>query len=198
MKKTRKAKTRNKKRGDLKNILGLTQEEMAMFLGVGMSQWNMFKSGKRHLPLEATLKLNALLQSVQKEKGVSDDARKLLAKEELETKKQLQEDEIKIEARLRRIQKEMAIIENNRTESFAALQTISQLEKMDVVNEGLVLIIRKRALQTLEKYNRHSLEELQCKQQSLEVMKKRIQEKLQAVGGKVQFPVEEKVAEVSR
>lgn len=198
MKKTVKVKTRNKKRGDLKNILGLTQEDMAMFLGVGMSQWNMFKSGKRHLPLEATLKLNALLQSVQKEKGVSDDARKFLAKEELETKKQLQGDEVKIEARLRRIKNEINIIENNRTESFAALQSADQLEKMDVANEGLVLIIRKRALQTLEKYNRHSLEELQLKLESFEMMKKGIQEKILAVGGKVQFPVEEKVAEVSR
>ncbi|MBC8883872.1 helix-turn-helix transcriptional regulator [Flavobacterium piscinae] len=51
-----------------KDITGLTHDEMATVLGVHRSQWSMYVSGKRSLPLEATIKLNELLQSIQKNK----------------------------------------------------------------------------------------------------------------------------------
>lgn len=43
-----------------KNYTGLTNDEMATFFGVHRSQWSMFVSGKRSLPLEPTVKLNEL------------------------------------------------------------------------------------------------------------------------------------------
>lgn len=174
-------------KGEIKKILGLTQEEMAMVLGVARGQWTMFKSGNRDLPPAAKLKLSALLQKVQNEKGEPEELRSFFADEEQKTKTALETDELKTETRLRRIKNEMEIIESNRAESFAALRTVSQLKRSDEANEGLILIIRDRALKTLGKYSRHSLEQLKSKQTSLEQLQLEIQEKIRAAGGEVQF-----------
>jgi transcriptional regulator with XRE-family HTH domain len=176
-------------RGEIKKELGLTQEEMGMLLNVSIGRWKMFKSGKRGLHPEALLKLATLLQRVQNEKGYSKEMAKWLAEEEEQTKTQLKKDEVDMEIKLQRIQKEIAIAESNRNEAFAAFQTIAQLRKEEVPDEGLILIIRDRAMKTLHKYSAYSLEQLQLKQQSLELMKAGIQQKIQSRGGDVQFPV---------
>lgn len=176
-----------KKVGEIKKMLGLNQEEMGMLLNIPRSQWTMFKSGKRKLPLRAMQQLADLLQSVQNEKGYAEEMSRLLAEEEQHTKAQLKKDEVKIEVKLRRIQKEIAIAESNRTEALAAFQTIAQLRKQEVPDEGLILIIRDRALKTLNKYSQYNLDQLQRKQQSLEVIKEGIQQKIRKYGGKVQF-----------
>jgi hypothetical protein len=87
-----------------------------------------------------------------------------------------------MEHKLHRIQKEITILENNRAEALAAFQTLAQLGKQEVPDEGLILIIRDRALKTLNKYNSYSLEQLQLKQQSLELMKAGIQQKIKLAG----------------
>lgn len=191
MRKTKIRPTRNKKREELKKSLGLTQEEMAMYLGITMSQWSMFKSHKRDLPTDAMLKLSSLLQSVQKEKGVSKATRQFLMEEELTAKKELELDELKTRMRLLRIKKKIAIMENNRAEAFAALQTVGQLEKQQTPDEGLISIIRKRALKTLKKYSKHHLEQLKSKQQSLELLQSELQKRLQKGGGETQFEEKE-------
>lgn len=181
-----------KKVGEIKKMLGLNQKEMGIVLSIPRSQWTMFKSGKRGLPPEALLKLATLLQSVQNEKGYSKETAKLLAEEEEQTKMQLKKDEVDMEIKLQRIQKEIAIAKSNRNEALATFQTIAQLQKEEVPDEGLILIIRDRALKTLNKYNSYSLEQLQLKQQSLELMKTGIQQKIQSRGGDVQFPILDK------
>jgi hypothetical protein len=47
---------------DIKQILGMTQENMAMLLQITQSQWSMFVCGQRSLPVAATLKLAEMLQ----------------------------------------------------------------------------------------------------------------------------------------
>lgn len=49
----------------IKTLLGFTQKEMAILLGVGYSHYTMFESGKRSLPLHATQKLAELLLHVK-------------------------------------------------------------------------------------------------------------------------------------
>jgi transcriptional regulator with XRE-family HTH domain len=169
-------------RGEIKKELGLTQEEMAMVLNVSLGRWKMYKSGQRGLPAAAMLKLSSLLQSVQKEKGISNEMARLLEEEQQRTDRQLKRDALKMEHKLHRIQKEITILENNRAEALAAFQTLAQLGKQEVPDEGLILIIRDRALKTLNKYNSYSLEQLQLKQQSLELMKAGIQQKIKLAG----------------
>lgn len=67
----------------LKSNLGLTQEEVALYLGVTRSQWSMYCIGKRKLPTEAIQKLTHLLRfsqnyiSIKKEIKPSLKARKI-------------------------------------------------------------------------------------------------------------------------
>lgn len=42
-----------KKATTLKNIIGLTQDELAMYFGVTKGHWSMFVIGKRDLPLDS-------------------------------------------------------------------------------------------------------------------------------------------------
>lgn len=50
----------------IRDLLGsLTQEEMAMILEINRSQWSMYESGKRALPIKAKLLLAELLQHVK-------------------------------------------------------------------------------------------------------------------------------------
>lgn len=179
-----------KKVPEIKEMLGLTQEEIAMLLSIPRSQWTMFKSGQRGLPPKAMLKLAAVLQSVQNEKGESEEISRLLANEEQQTKMLLKEDEIKMESKRRRIQNEIAIAERNRADAFAAFQTIAQLRKEAIPDEGLILIIRDRALKTLSKYSQYNLEQLQMKQISIEYLQLQMQQKIMAKKGEVQFLAE--------
>lgn len=45
--------------------LGITQEELALLLGVSRSQLSMYELGKRNLSVEAKLKLSKLLEAVK-------------------------------------------------------------------------------------------------------------------------------------
>ncbi|MCL9805232.1 helix-turn-helix transcriptional regulator [Flavobacterium amniphilum] len=169
-------------RGEIKKELGLTQEEMAMLLGVALGQWKMYKSGQRRLPPKPMQKLTALSQNIQMEKGTPEEISKFLSDEERQTKMKLKDDALKMEIKISRIQKEITILENNRSEALAAFQTIAQLRKEEVPDEGLILIIRDRALKTLNKYNSYSLGQLQLKLQGFELMKAVIQQKIKLAG----------------
>ncbi len=54
-----------KKQTTLTALLGLSQHEAAMLLGVSRSQWSMYESGQRDLPLHAKELLAALLAHMQ-------------------------------------------------------------------------------------------------------------------------------------
>lgn len=41
------------RKGNIRELLGVSQEEMAALLKISRAQWSMFESGKRHLPFEA-------------------------------------------------------------------------------------------------------------------------------------------------
>ena len=54
-----------KKEQTITAILGITQQDAAMLLGVNRSQWSMFESGKRDLPLAAKQLLAEMLTYLQ-------------------------------------------------------------------------------------------------------------------------------------
>ena len=76
-----------KKRAEIKNMLGLTQEEMAMVLGITKGQWSMYKSGQRDLPIESLQQFSTLLLGVQKEK-TSKTAQDFIKQEQHKTNAQ--------------------------------------------------------------------------------------------------------------
>ena len=54
-----------KKENTIRQMLGMTQEKIAMLLGISRSQWAMFELGKRNLPAAAQQLLAELLTHVQ-------------------------------------------------------------------------------------------------------------------------------------
>jgi len=49
----------------LSKILGLTQSDVAMLMGITRSHWTMFESGQRKLPPQANLLLSAILNHLK-------------------------------------------------------------------------------------------------------------------------------------
>ena len=52
-------------------LLGLNQENAAMLLGISRSQWSMYESGKRNLPLAAKNLLAAILEHLQMPEAIA-------------------------------------------------------------------------------------------------------------------------------
>lgn len=164
----------------IKSYLGLTQEEMAMLLGITASQWSMFKSGKRSLPLEASEQLGLLLKGVQKKKQDSKIAGQFLKTEKEKAKEKRKQDYLKIQIKLHRLAKELEIIESHRSESFAALEAVHYLETQPQEKQVLDLIksIKGRVDKTLAKYSLYKLEQIQLQKGILETVKYKMEEQL--------------------
>jgi transcriptional regulator with XRE-family HTH domain len=66
-------KTINMKTDSISVLLGVTQRDLAVLLGVGLSRYSMFELGKRDLPKEAMQKIAKMLAYVQPVNAVSKD-----------------------------------------------------------------------------------------------------------------------------
>lgn len=161
-----------KKRVEVKNMLGLTQDEMAMVLGIPKSQWSMYKSGQRDLPLEALQQFSVLLQGVQKVK-TSKTAQDFIKQEQHKTNEKIKENYENIQIKLHRVRKEINTIEKQRTECFAALKTAEFLESHNDTF-GLASSIKARAIKSLNKYSLYKLEKLQMQKENFEILKKKL------------------------
>lgn len=82
-----------KKETALTALLGLSQQEAAMLLGVSRSQWSMYESGQRDLPLHAKELLGVLLAHMQSYDAVakSNTTPQKITYDQLE--RQMQENE---------------------------------------------------------------------------------------------------------
>lgn len=166
----------------LKNLLGLTQEEMALLLGIHASMWSMFKSGKRALPADAAEPFAALLKGVQQKKERSKEAQQVIKAEQEHAKEKMHLEYLRVQAQLGQTEKELQLVETRRAESFAALETAFFLEgqKNSKADKNLIQTIRSRALATLKKQNLYKLEALQLQKENLEMLKLKIGKKISA------------------
>lgn len=157
-------------------MLGLTQEEMAMVLGITKRQWSMYKSGQRDLPLEVLQQFSTLLQGVQKEK-TSKTAQDFIKQEQHKTNEKLKEAYENTQIKLSRVQKEIDTIKKQRTECFAALKTATFLENNNDTF-GLASSIKARAIKSLHKYSLYKLEKLQMQKENFEIMKSKMEQRM--------------------
>ncbi|MCG2611380.1 helix-turn-helix domain-containing protein [Flavobacterium sp. SM15] len=164
----------------LKNLLGLTQEEMALLLGIHASQWSMFKSGKRSLPVEALVFFAALMKGVQHKKERSKEAQQLIKAEQEQAKEKRHLEYLRVQVKLGQVEKELELLEIRRAESFAALETMCFLEGQQEgkADKYFIQSIRSRALATLKKQSLYKLEELQLQKENLEMLKLKIENKM--------------------
>jgi transcriptional regulator with XRE-family HTH domain len=81
----------------IREQLGLTQQDIAMVLGITRSQWSLYELGKRDLPLEASKLLAEMLSHVKKAETSSKKPGKLsAAKSQKELEHLLSKNEYRI------------------------------------------------------------------------------------------------------
>ena len=167
---------------EIKAVMGLTQGEMAMLLGISESQWSMYKSSQRDLPLVAKLRLFSLMREVKNTKEVADDAKLFLKTEEKKMQKQLNRELETIKLKRYRLQNEIEILENQRSECFAALVTAALIEKgVDEVDSTLASLIQGRVKIMLDKPGMHKLELTKFKLENLDILEDKIIQRLKFV-----------------
>ncbi|MGX7667605.1 hypothetical protein [Flavobacterium pedocola] len=164
----------------LKNILGLSQIEISYLLGIERSQWSMYVSGKRALPLAATQQLTALLKQVQQAKNPSKESREIAKAEQKKMQEQLQQDYLAVQMKQYKVAKQITALENKRAECFAALEVAAFLEHQTEyqAKKDLAKGIRARVAGTLRTHNLYVLTELQLKKENLEMLKNSLEQKM--------------------
>lgn len=146
-----------KNRSNLKNILGLQQEEMALLLGIHRTLWSMYESGKRDLPLKAKQKLAVLLSFAQENKTTRNEKR--IAAERKEVLQTLEKSYIELQYQLEVAQRQLQTAQKIRQQNLAALELITFLETKEDFNvtDQLCTVIRKRSEKQLQTYSEKKL-----------------------------------------
>lgn len=169
-----------KDRSEIKNILGLTQNEMGMLLGIPKSNWSMFKSGQRDILLPAKEQLAKLMEAANKRKKNCKEV-EVIQKEEIKNEKiTLKQELLTTELKLKRVSTELLKLHQTRENLFAAYETAELLYSKDgnPTTKLLAESIKTRVINSLKKYNLASVTALQLKKESLQMLKTKIEEKL--------------------
>jgi len=165
----------------IKSLLGFTQEETAVLLGVSRGQWSMYVAGKRDLPSDAKKQFIAML-SLQNAKATFHEKEKFVASEQQKTQEWLKQELSNLQFTKKLLDKQLLTIENKRTECFAALEMIHILETQPIKAPiDILKDIKTRATNTLNKYSLHRLEELQMKKEHCEILKNSLEGRMKGV-----------------
>jgi transcriptional regulator with XRE-family HTH domain len=172
-----------------KSMMGLTQEEMAAVLGVTASQWSMYKSGQRDLPLKAKKQLASILLHLQDAKTASREKQEFLAAEQQQKQQWLEQEQRNLQYKKESLDRKRRAIESKRAECFAALELVSFLETQSVQAPPILLEdIKDRAMNTLISYSLCHLEALQMKEEHLDLMKNSLEQKINKIPAVITVP----------
>ncbi len=159
-----------KKRETICTLLGTSQIEMAMLLKINRSQWSMYESGKRDLPLAAKVLLGDMLTHVKLAKAKASKRPSKQGKQETKEKleKLLKENEYKVLV----TDKKVAALEKKQVKTTAALHLINYFENNTDKKQTDIEDLSKRIqIRTKKEIERHGLPILvahQIKQQVLQ------------------------------
>jgi transcriptional regulator with XRE-family HTH domain len=117
-----------KAKDTFKKLLGLSQEEMAIILGITRTQWSMYEIGKRNLPSAAAVEFSKLLHYIQENHSKEMEMPDFMKEEEKRVYGQLGKDIQKNEYKLNRLTKKMERAQLLYEDAFAALQVVAYLE----------------------------------------------------------------------
>ena len=169
-----------RKKENLRDVLGITQEELAMLLSITRTQLAMYETNKRDIPLTSKEKLADILTTLHKNKSISKYSNSIIETEKKKVSEWLQKEfkdlEYKVVLLDRKIEKVMQVRKN----AFKAFGVVQYLEsKNDKHHEQrLANTIKKRVEKTLNKQNLQHLHELELKKENLEMLKLIIEKKL--------------------
>ena len=177
-----------KKENTIRQMLGMTQEKIAMLLGISRSQWAMFELGKRNLPAAAQQLLAELLTHVQSHET---------AKRLTQPAKQQNEEQNIIENLLQENQyqlllasREITTLEKKANATLKSLQVADFLsnrtESKSDLHNALLQSIGGKASRMLETQGSSELFKLQLKQELLILEQQLLESKLQKTNGNLQ------------
>lgn len=150
-----------------KNFIGLTNDEMATFLEVHRSQWSMFVSGKRSLPVEATLKLNELLHYVEKN-NVNKTNFSFLENERKIVRKEMQSKLSDLEVMLYKVNKKMEKVKNKREQLLSGKTALEFFKTKKNSTNSQIRSIENRINKSFEFNSLKNLESIELKKQQIE------------------------------
>lgn len=164
------------KDNNIKSVLGLSQEETAMLLGITRMQWAQFITGRRDIPVAAKLKLAEVLSTIQKNKKSTEIANKIIETEKKKAHDWLQQEFKAIKFKELELERKIKKIVEVRTDAFKALEVVHYLESKN--DTSLARFIQIRANKNLNKNSLQHLEELQLKKESLQMLKLQLEKKV--------------------
>lgn len=160
-----------KKTDTLSALLGLTQGQMALLLQVHPSQWSMYESGKRNLPLKAKQVLAEMIGFLKLE-DKSFKVQQHLIEQEASKKECLKKMIKKNEFDLYEISKKIALAETKYNENIGVIGLVEYLKTLPSIKESLDVelleIIGSEAERALKKSGLANLTELRLKKELLQ------------------------------
>lgn len=164
-----------KKETIFKEKLLLSQEDIAILIGVTRTQWSMFEIGQRDIPSSAKIKLTTLLKHVNNLSKATKKEFPYQKNQEAKKQKVLQEElqnnklqKLKLQRKLERLQ--LYYKQAETTLQFVAL--LQENEKQTELETLVLQSIKSKALQVLERNGLHLQTKFQQKLNALEVHSK--------------------------
>lgn len=166
------------------SLLGFTQGQMALLLNVHPTQWSMYESKKRNLPLKAKQLLAEMLGFLKFEDKGTKVRQHLIEQEEL-NKKYLEKQLRKNEDDQYVIGKKIALAERKYNSNITVIGLADYLTKhpttKEVIDIELLESIVWKAEYTLEKSGLAHLTELRLKEELLQQEKLLLHSQLQKI-----------------
>lgn len=170
---------------NIRDLLGITQEELAMLLGITRTQLAMYETKKRDIPLASKEKLADVLTTLKKNQSISEFSNKINAVEKKIAKEWLQKEYKEVEYKALILDRKVNKVKQVREEAFKALEVVQYLESkkdkengFESLSHRLAKSIKSRATNTLNKNSLQHLQDLELKNESLEMLKLQLEKKL--------------------
>lgn len=162
----------------IRNLLGISQKDLALLLRVSRSQIAMYELGKRNLPIHATEKLAKIVLQIQNETNeIKKDKASIVAEQYFLQKALLKNNhqQLLTERKIEALEKKLKILEFSRKAATVLIKT----EMVKIESDIIKHLISKSNNNIAEK-NRTSLLQLQIKNEVLKHEEKLLKEKLKS------------------
>jgi transcriptional regulator with XRE-family HTH domain len=136
-----------RKYDNIRDLLGITQEDLAALLKISRTQLSMYEIGKRELPSTAIIQLAEMLRYLQEDASKSADTTSLLKEQAIQKEKALEEMRKENHFKQLVLEKKLNVLEKKYKANFSAFQLTKYLEKQDTENGKL----ESQLLKTIER-----------------------------------------------
>jgi transcriptional regulator with XRE-family HTH domain len=144
-----------KKYDNIREILGITQEDLAAILKITRTQLSMYEIGKRELPSSAMIQLAEILRYLKEDASKSAETTSLLKVQAIQKEETLEEMRKENHFKQLVLEKKLNVLEKKYKANFSAFQLTKYLEKQDTENgkleSHLLKTIERKALAELNK-----------------------------------------------